>query len=104
MSSFTLHLQDYVTPEQFAELSTLSIATVRRYLRTGKLPHEQPFGPRGRVLIPRNALQPFVGQCAAAVDTDSAIDALPSSSVSNVARAPGPSPRWKKPRGPKEGA
>ena len=43
----------YLTPEEFAHLSGLSLSTVRRYLADGRLPKVQPGGPRCRVLIPR---------------------------------------------------
>lgn len=104
MSSSPLPRQEYVTPAQFVELSTLSIATVYRYLRAGRLPRYQPAGRGGRVLIPKIALQTYVLPSTVSEAPASAIVALPSSSVSNVARAPGPSPRWMKPREPKEGA
>jgi hypothetical protein len=49
-------LSKHVSPQEFSDQSGLSIASVRRYLRGGKLPFVQPGGPRGRVLIPADAL------------------------------------------------
>lgn len=46
----------YLSPKEFARLSGLSEVTVRRYLKAGQLPHAQPGGERGRILIPRDAL------------------------------------------------
>ena len=46
----------YLSPQEFSGLSGLSLATVRRYLRNGKLPYRQPAGHRGRILIPADAL------------------------------------------------
>src|SRR4051794_22015598 len=46
----------HLSPQEFSEQSGLSIASVRRYLRDGKLPFAQPGGPRGRILIPPDAL------------------------------------------------
>ncbi len=46
----------FLSPREFSELSGLSLATIHRYLKNGKLPYRQPAGPRGRVLIPTEAL------------------------------------------------
>jgi hypothetical protein len=47
----------FLAPLEFARLSGLSLATVHRYLRSGKLPFFQPNGRRGRILIPIDALK-----------------------------------------------
>ena len=54
----------YVSPQEFGELCGLSIATVRRYIRFGKLPCVQPAGLRGRILTPRDVLAPEAGATA----------------------------------------
>ena len=41
----------YLSPHEFSGLSGLSLATVRRYLKRGRLPYRQPAGRRGRILI-----------------------------------------------------
>ncbi len=46
----------FVSPKEFSELSGLSMATIHRYIKNGKLPSRQPAGPRGRILIPAEAL------------------------------------------------
>jgi len=51
---------DFLSVRDFCSLSGLSAATVRRYLRDGKLPHVQ-VTERHRILIPRNALQSIPG-------------------------------------------
>ena len=47
---------EYLTPNEFVRHRGLSLSTVRRYLAQGHLPKIQPAGPRGKVLIPREAL------------------------------------------------
>jgi hypothetical protein len=44
----------YITFRQLAEQcrGILSLATLRRYLRRGILPHIQPAGPKGKILFP----------------------------------------------------
>lgn len=46
----------FLSPKELCELSGLSLATIHRYLKKGKLPYRQPAGPRGRILIPAEAL------------------------------------------------
>lgn len=48
--------QEYVSPIEFGKIAGLSLATVRRYVKEGRLPSLQPGGKRCRVLIPRSAL------------------------------------------------
>jgi hypothetical protein len=86
----------YLSPQEFGRLSGLSLATVRRYLRLGCLPYRQPAGPRGRILIPDDALEAIAG-----VPTDRATTAAASPaaclgepSSSTATRLPGPRPRW----------
>ena len=47
----------YRSPHEYAAHTGLSIATVRRYLKLGRLPKHQPGGPRCRVLIPMSAVE-----------------------------------------------
>jgi hypothetical protein len=54
----TMPSPEYLSPGQFSERTGLSIATVRRYLRAGKLTHVQPAGFRGRVLSDPLRVQP----------------------------------------------
>jgi excisionase family DNA binding protein len=51
------HPKRYLSPQEFSQLSGLSLATVHRYLHKGKLRHLQPAGSRGRILIPIDALE-----------------------------------------------
>ena len=46
----------FLSVQEFALLCGLSHATIRRYLKSGRLPFYQPAGPRSRVLIPVDAL------------------------------------------------
>jgi excisionase family DNA binding protein len=83
------------SPAEFARYSGLSIATVRRYLASGKLPKIQPKGARGRVLIPREALTASCqsaggnAECAGTVIPESAVESSPASKR-------GPAPRWRR--------
>lgn len=47
----------FLSPAEFAELSGLSEATVRRRLKDGTIESVQPGGFRSRILIPIDALQ-----------------------------------------------
>jgi excisionase family DNA binding protein len=85
---------DYLSPQEFARLSGLGIATVRRYLKAGRLPFTQPAGHRGRVLIPRAALKPPAASPPAAPAGHG--PAPPSHPV--VSDLPGPTPRWRRGR------
>jgi excisionase family DNA binding protein len=90
---------EYLSPEQFSERTGLSIATVRRYLRAGKLTHVQPAGFRGRVLIPVDALTHLTVQPGAEPSSPATApsgggrqaDAPPS-------QRPGPIPAWRRGR------
>jgi excisionase family DNA binding protein len=83
--------------EKFAELSGLSDSTVRRYVKAGKLPHNQPGGRRCRILIPLSALS-HSGSGSASVDlADPTISEAASNQPEqpeNLERLPGPKPRW----------
>lgn len=89
----------YLTPEEFAQVSGLSLSTVRRYLANGKLPKCQPGGPRCRVLIPRGALVQLApsevdqgDRLATGLDNTSSVG---SQSKHNQRRR-GPVPRWRR--------
>src|SRR5690348_4366539 len=86
----------FLSPRGFSELSGLSLATVRRYIKNGKLPYRQPAGRRGRILIPADAL-------AAVSRTDAPVrqDRAPNSTLpphpqttAHSPPLPGPRPRW----------
>jgi hypothetical protein len=92
-------LSKHVSPQEFSDQSGLSIASVRRYLRDGKLPFVQPGGPRGRVLIPTDALARLAG--------DGRGDTSPPTPAASPAgerrseessRRPGPGPAWRRGR------
>lgn len=68
-------VREALSPKEFVAKSGLSLATVRRYLRDGRLPSIQPGGRRCRVLIPASALALV-----------SAVNAEPRSAVTNGPR------------------
>lgn len=85
------HSREYLSPHQFAALTGLSIATVRRYVAGGVIQSIQPAGKRGRVLIPRSQLQ--VGPAAhAAAQLPPGESTVPPQSPRQ--RPSGPPPRW----------
>src|SRR4051794_8036102 len=87
----------YLSPQEFSRLSGLSLATVHRYLRKGKLPHRQPGGRRTRILIPVDALEPRAGDTPAQVTAEACAAPPPSPEtpdVSTSTRLPGPRPQW----------
>jgi hypothetical protein len=90
---------NHVSPQEFSDQSGLSIASVRRYLRDGKLPFVQPGGPRGRVLIPTDALARLAihgwgSPCPPNPDTSPAGERRSEGS----SRRSGPGPAWRRGR------
>ncbi len=81
----------YVSPLEYVQLSGLSLSTVHRYLKSGRIPFEQPGGPRSRILIPVNALQQRPSSHDSAEEPSA--DA-PLTSQSNQRPSSGPQPRW----------
>lgn len=87
----------FFSPAEFAVLSGVSEATVRRYVTNGRLPSVQPGGLRHRVLIPADALAVFLRPAAersAARESES--QQQPTLSPPSPAMRPsaGPKPRW----------
>ena len=89
----------YVTPEEFARTTGLSLTTVRRRLAKGDLPARQPGGPRTRWLID---LQAFVAEQDSALRDPPASHQAPPEAAEepeapgppDAARPAGPQPRW----------
>ncbi len=84
----------YLSPQEFSRLSGLSLATVHRYLKKGRLPYRQPGGPRSRILIPAVALE--AAATVAEITPAALVKAAPA--VPSP-RLPGPRPRWAHPAG-----
>ena len=79
-----------LSPKEFSQLSGLSLATVHRYLKAGKLPFLQPGGPRSRVLIPSDALQ--LPSPMTSIEREAESHQL--FSASQVVHPPSRQPRW----------
>lgn len=79
----------YLSPDEYSLASGLSIATVHRYLKAGKVPFVQPAGPRGRILIPVEAIAP--------VATDLPVSNSPEVVVETPKPKPlaGSRPKWR---------
>lgn len=86
-----------LSPAEFALEAGLGIATVRRYVKAGKLPKVQPGGERCRVMIPRSALTSATRSSAANLDPQRVIatDAVAETPINRKRR--GPTPRWTNP-------
>jgi hypothetical protein len=89
----------FLSPEEFSHLTGLSLASVRRYLKSGRLPCWQPRGRRGRILIPTHlALQALSGPSGAPACAASTVTApSPAASVAlhqPVSLLSGPRPKW----------
>jgi hypothetical protein len=98
-NSHEIPISEYLTPHDFAQLSGLSISTVRRYLDDDKLPKIQPGGKRCRVLIPRNALdfiKPIEKQRPEASPDETEAPANANKDKPKPAANSGPQPRWRK--------
>jgi hypothetical protein len=82
--------KNYCSPAEFSRRSGLSVATVRRYLRRGLLPHVQPGGRRHRILIRCDAAEQFRHPPAA----QPRAEADPPDAPSKPTPLSGPVPRW----------
>jgi hypothetical protein len=80
----------HLSPKQFSELSGLSLATVHRYLRCGRLPYTQLGGRRHRILIPFDALDQVHKQMAEGPP----LRAEAADRPSRQGPRSGPTPRW----------
>jgi hypothetical protein len=95
----------YLTLLEFSALTGLSPATVRRYLKSGKLRYLQPAGPRGRILIPADTLESTM-----ATGHGTPLDGTPAETMSAPAKSQrqepsaklsGPRPSWTRRLGPR---
>lgn len=81
---------EFLSPEEFAQFSGLSVPTIHRYLKSGRLPYIQPGGFRCRILIPQNAL------ILSGKSTSENSPPAPPCAKQSQPKAPGPQPAWKK--------
>ena len=91
------HVRGYLSPQEFSRLSGLSLATVHRYLKKGRLPYRQPAGPRGRILIPADVLEAASPGAPGKVPSDpAAASAAPGTNQPQETpeRRSGPPPKW----------
>ncbi len=86
----TLSDPEFLSPKEFALSSGLSPLTVRRYLKSGRLPFIQPGGFRCRILIPRNALN-----SSGKIPSENSPPAPPRAKKTQT-KTSGPEPVWKK--------
>lgn len=78
----------YLTIDELAAVTTLSVSTLRRLVKQGRLVGHQPGGPRHRVLFPPDAVER-----AAAAATPAAPAAPPPKVTTHPRR--GPRPKWR---------
>ena len=69
MSTTNTESRDFLSPQEFAAKSGISLVSVRRYIAAGRLPSVQPGGRRCRVLIPQSALAQFTKVADVALGT-----------------------------------
>jgi hypothetical protein len=84
----------FVSPLEFSQLSGLSLATVHRYLKKGKLPSVQPSGRRGRILIPADALERCGNTTLEAAHPEQTTLPTAKPGAAPSPRPSGPRPRW----------
>ncbi len=92
---------DFLSPAEFARSTGISLPTVRRYLKTGRLPKVQPGGHRCRVLIPRDALSGYQAESDSAgentaVEDKSQVSDSQNYSSQSLSSLSGPVPHWMK--------
>jgi site-specific recombinase XerD len=81
------------SPKEFADRSGLSLATVHRYLKSGRLKKRQPGGKSCRVFIPESELD-SPGRPISDARTDQASLVTPSEEAATVEPLPGRRPAW----------
>src|SRR4051812_3326483 len=83
----------YLSVDEFAHWSGLSVSTIRRRLAGGTLRSVQPGGPRTRILIPCDALDETASR-QPAPDAPPQAPADQQPEPVHAPRRPGPRPRW----------
>jgi len=84
--------RSHLSPQEFAQKTGLSLATVNRRLKAGDIPFSQPGGPRSRILIPAAALDSASSHSASSPELAEPSSAAPTES--DPPRQRGPKPRW----------
>jgi len=87
----------FLSPLEFSEFSGLSLATIHRYLKKGRLPFHQPGGPRSRILIPIDALLALAIVIPALISDEgiaTPVSEPTEHQSSDSDRLSGPPPRW----------
>lgn len=80
--------RQFLSPVEFAEVTGLSPATVRRRIAERRIPIYQPGGPRTRVLIPIKAL-------GAPERSEPVPSGSPATDAPPLGKLAGPAPRWR---------
>jgi excisionase family DNA binding protein len=79
--------REYLKLDEFQKLCGLSLVTIRRYIKSGKLESVQAAGRGHRILIPRDALDKLRAVPKPPPD--------PAEGPSRSATLSGPKPRWR---------
>lgn len=87
-------IREFLSPQEFAASSGLSLVTVRRYLADGRLPAVQPGGRRCRVLIPRAALSRFAVTHGVSRKSGQSTNVTNTTIMASTKSLAGPPPRW----------
>jgi hypothetical protein len=95
--------RDYVSASELAAAAALSLATVWRLKRAGRIPFHQPGGDRHAVRFPRDAIERLTTSRDRSTNKDELLDsnldnAAPVTDGGNAdhKRLPGPRPKWKR--------
>jgi hypothetical protein len=78
----------HVSVKEFAQQNSLSESTVRRRIKEGALPYQQPGGKCKKLLLPVNALEISAGDTAGLGSSRSLLN--------GSARSCGSRPHWRK--------
>jgi excisionase family DNA binding protein len=92
------HGREFLSPQELATRTGLSVETVRRRVRDGSLPSIQPGGPGKRILISIAAFMTTLRMPETAGDEgcDLTVGQKAAAAPKGRGRLPGPEPSWRR--------
>lgn len=90
----------YVTSGELISRTKISLSTLHRYVKQGRLPYFQPGGKGAKLLFPPNAVEIAATAMGGAAHRDAPTSAEATSTSAALTKLPGPRPRWQNPQVP----